>query len=72
MRKAEADRLRDIADILDDHSYNIYSEDHKQAHWFHWGAQEIRKVLFDSGFHAFFDAKYSKVEEKWELNKEDE
>lgn len=71
MKKSEADRLRDIADVLDDHCYDIYPEDHKQAYWFHWGAQEIRKVLFDSGFHAFLDEKYSKAEEKWELYKEE-
>lgn len=72
MRKKEADRLRDIADVLDDHCYDIYPKDHKQAYWFHWGAQEIRKVIFDGGFNAFnaFNAeKYSKAEEKWELNK---
>ena len=71
MRKKEADRLKDIANVLDDHSYDVYyAGDTKQAHWFHWGAQEIRKVIMNGGFNGITDAKYSKVEEKWELKEE--
>lgn len=71
MKRHEANRLRDIANELDDHSYDIYSEDRKQAQWFHWAATEIREVLMNSGFNGIIDAKYSKVETKWELNKEE-
>ena len=57
MKKNEADRLRDIADVLDDHGYDIYM-DHtsEEAHWFRWAAEEIRKVLFNSGYSSFNDA----------------
>lgn len=54
MNKNEANRLRDIADVLDDH-YNDFPKDstNTQAHWFYWASQEIRKVIFNSGFNAF-------------------
>ena len=71
MKKIEADRLRDIANELDDHSYDVYPKDHTQANWFHWAATEIRKVIMNAGFNCIIDAKYSKVNEKWEFNKED-
>lgn len=72
MKKEEADRLRDIANTLDDHSYDIYYDgDTKQARWFHWAANEIRKVIMDGGYNGIIDAKYSKTELKWELNKEE-
>ena len=56
MKKNEADRLRDIANVLYDHSYDIYM-DHtsEEAHWFRWAAEEIRKVLFNSGYPSFND-----------------
>lgn len=72
MKKIEANRLRDIANCIDDHSYDVYDDgDSRQARWFHWAANEIRKVIMDAGFNCIIDAKYSKVEEKWELNKEE-
>ena len=72
MKKNEADRFRDIADVLDDHSYESYYDGYsRQARWFHWAANEIRKVIMDAGFNGIIDAKYSKVEEKWEINKEE-
>ena len=54
MKKTEADRLRDIADVLDEH-YNSFPKDstNKEANWFRWAATEIRKVLFDSGYPSF-------------------
>ena len=54
MKKNEADRLRDIADVLDDH-YNDFPRDctNNESHWLSWAADEIRKVLFNSGFNAF-------------------
>lgn len=59
MRKEEADRLRDIADVLDDHcNYLPKDSTNREAHWFHWGAEEIRKVLFNSGFNAFNHTDY--------------
>lgn len=71
MKKKEADRLRDIANCIDDHSYETYYDgDSRQARWFHWVANEIRKVIMNAGFNSIIDAKYSKVEEKWELDKE--
>lgn len=57
MKKKEAKRLREIANVLDDHSCDIKDHTSKQAHWFHWAAQEIRKVLFYSGFSAFKEEK---------------
>lgn len=71
MKKKEADRLREIANVLDDHSYDIYRENSKQARWFHWAANEIRVVLMEAGYNGIIDAKYSKPEGKWELNKEE-
>ena len=71
MKKTEADRLWNLANELDDHSYDIYAADHRQAQWFHWAAVEIRKVIMDAGYNGIIDAKYSKVEAKWELNKEE-
>lgn len=71
MKKSEADRLRDIANTIDDHSYDVYPKDHTQANWFHWAATEIRKVIMNGGFNGIVDEKYSKTEAKWELNKED-
>ena len=53
MKKNEADRLRDIADVLEDHCYYLYYKDEKhskEAEWFYWGATEIRKLIIDSGF----------------------
>ena len=56
MKKNEADRLRDIADILYDHGYDIYMDStNDEAHWFRWAAEEIRKVLFNSGYSSFND-----------------
>lgn len=57
MRQNEADRLRDIANVLYDHGYDIYM-DHtsEEAQWFRWAAEEIRKVLFNSGYSSFNDA----------------
>ena len=57
MRQSEADRLRDIADVLDEH-YNSFPKDstNEEAHWFRWAATEIHKVLFDSGYPSFNDA----------------
>lgn len=56
MRKNEADRLRDIADVLDDHCNDLSKDStNREAHWFHWGAEEIRKVIFNSGFRCFSD-----------------
>ena len=56
MKKTEADRLRDIADVLDEH-YNSFPKDstNDEAHWFRWAATEIHKVLFDSGYPSFND-----------------
>ena len=71
MRKSEADKLRDIAFILDEFFYEIYIKDHTLGYKVHWAANEIRNILMNSGFNGFIDAKYSKVEAKWELNKED-
>ena len=54
MKKNEADRLRDIADILYDHGYDIYMDStNDEALWFRWAAEEIRKVLFNSGYPSF-------------------
>lgn len=57
MRQNEADRLRDIADVLDEH-YNDFPKDstNNEAHWFRWAAEEIRKVLFNSGYNSFNNA----------------
>ena len=75
MKRTEANRLREIANELDDHSYDIYYKDHrytKEAEWFHWAATEIRKVIIDSGFNGIIDAKLkTKTKMEWELNKED-
>lgn len=74
MKKKEAKRLRDIANELDDHCYELYYKDQKhskEAEWFHWAANEIRIVIMDSGFNGIIDAKYNKPCTTWELNKED-
>lgn len=56
MKKNEADRLRDIANVLYDHGYAIHMDStNEEAHWFGWAATEIRKVLFDSGYPSFND-----------------
>ena len=56
MKKNEADRLRDIADVLYDHGYDIYMDsNNEEASWFGWAAEEIRKVLFNSGYSSFND-----------------
>ena len=56
MKKNEADRLRDIADVLYDHGYDIYMySNNDEARWFRWAAEEIRKVLFNSGYSSFSD-----------------
>lgn len=69
MKKEEANRLRDIANELDDHCYDIYSKDHTQANLFHWASTEIRKVIMDAGFNGIIDAKYDKTTTtKWEEN----
>lgn len=59
MKQSEADRLRDIADVLDD-NYNDFPKDstNTQAYWFYWAAQEIRKVIMNSGFRGFNNEKY--------------
>ena len=58
MKKEEAKRLRDIADVLDDQYYHSDMDGTNQiARWCHWGAEEIRKVVSDSGFNAFNDEK---------------
>ena len=56
MKKNEADRLRYIANVLDEH-YNGFPKDstNKEAHWFRWATEEIRKVLFNSGYPSFND-----------------
>lgn len=71
MKKKEAERLREIADLLDEHFLDIWHENHNHGWWLHSTATEIRKVIMDAGFNGFIDAKYSKVEAKWELNKEE-
>lgn len=75
MKKSEANRLRDIANELDGHSYDLYYKYHKytkEAEWFHRAATEMRKVIIDSGFNGIIDAKLLKAEIKdWELNKEE-
>lgn len=74
MKKNEADRLRDIANTLDDQCYaNIYdtNEYNRTAQLFHWAANEIRIVIMDSGFNGIIDAKYHKPCRTWELNKEE-
>ena len=72
MKKEEADILRDIADVLDEHC-NYLSKDstNKEDHWFHWGAQAIRAVIFSSGFKAFNDEKYDTTTTH-QFSKEDE
>lgn len=71
MKRNEADRLRDIANVLDDHCYDIYHSDSKQSWWFRWAATEIRKVIMDGGFNGITDEKYDRTHTAWELNKED-
>lgn len=62
MKKKEADRLRDIANVLDDQCYAYDTdESNRQAQWFHWAANEIRKVIMDGGFNGIIDAKYDKT-----------
>ena len=56
MKKNEADRLRDIANVLYDHGYSIHMDStNDEARWFYWAAEEIRKVLFNSGYPSFND-----------------
>lgn len=74
MKKNEADRLRDIANALDDQCYaNIYDTDeyNRQSQLFHWAANEIRKVIMDGGFNGIIDAKYDKTCTTWQLNEEE-
>ena len=76
MKKTEADRLRDIADVLYDH-YDDFPKDstNTQAHWFRWAATEIRKVLFDSGYPSFSDTTTTTIKSETtnthRFNKED-
>lgn len=70
MTREEAKRLRDIANKLDDHSYDIMDHTNREAHWFHWGANEIRKVIMDGGYNGIIDEKYKKVKTNWELREE--
>lgn len=53
MRKSEADRLRDIADFLDEYFLEIYKINHKYGYIVHWTAQEIRKVIFNDNKRAY-------------------
>ena len=75
MKRTEANRLREIANELDDHCYDLYYKDHKytkEAERFHRAAIEIRRVIIDSGFNGIIDAKRkTKTIMEWELNKED-
>lgn len=74
MKKKEADRLRDIANVLDDQCYAIIydtGEYNRQSQRFHWAANEIRKVIMDGGFNGIIDAKYDRNCASWELNKEE-
>lgn len=72
MNKNEADRLRDIANTLDD-QYKYFDNDrtNKQTQWFHWASQEIRKVIFYSGFNAFNDSKYDITTTTHKFDKEE-
>lgn len=73
MKQNEADRLRDIANELDDH-YDDFPKDstNTQAYWFHWAAEEIRKIIFDSGFNAFNNAKYDNTTTTQKFNMEED
>ena len=72
MKQNEADRLRDIANELDGH-YNDFSKDsnNTQAYWFHWAAQEIRKIIFDAGFNAFNNVNYDHTTTTRKFNTEE-
>lgn len=73
MKKNEADRLRDIANELDDQCYAICNNDgyNRQAQLFHWAANKIRIVIMDGGFNGIIDAKYDKTGTTWQLDKEE-
>ena len=61
MNEKEADRLRNIADALDDQYYDSCinrDSTNNQDRWFHWAANEIRKVIMDSGFKGIINTKY--------------
>lgn len=53
MKKKEAERLREIADVLDEHFLDVWHSNHKHGWWLHWTAQEIRKVIIDSGLRVY-------------------
>lgn len=74
MKRDEANRLRDIANELDDYSYDICHKDgyNKQVQMFHLAAYKIRELIMDSGFDSFIDTKYIKTKQtNWELDKEE-
>lgn len=74
MKNNEADRLRDIANVLDDKCYVICNNDgyNRPAQLFHWAANEIRKVIMDGGFNGITDEKYDKTcTTTWQLNEEE-
>lgn len=68
MKKKEADRLRDLANLLDEHCYAIYHSDTKQAWWFRWASTEIRKVIMDAGFNGIIDERYNRTTAEWKEN----
>lgn len=58
MNEKEADKLRVIANVLDDQYYDSDIDcTNKQSKWFHWAAQEIRKVIIDSEFDGITNVK---------------
>lgn len=72
MKKTEADRLRDIADTLDDQYYNTAIDStNSQSQWFHWGATEIRKLIMDGGHIVFTNKKYDNTQTTCKFNEEE-
>lgn len=70
MKRKEAKRLRDIANVLDDQCSRLFYKDPKhcdEAKWLHFAANQIREVLMDGGFNGIVDEKYSKTKAKWEV-----